>query len=115
MTVDVSRVKIYIRPGYTDLRKGVNGLTAIIQEEMELNPLSGSVFLFCNRSRKVLKAVWWDKTGFWLSQKRLERDKFPWAEGAQAVEELKAEEVRMLLLGIDFFKAHKPLFYQKVS
>jgi transposase len=57
MTVDVSRVKIYIRPGYTDLRKGVNGLTAIIQEEMELNPLSGSVFLFCNRSRKLLKAV----------------------------------------------------------
>jgi transposase len=52
MTVDLSRVKIYIRPGYTDLRKGVNGLTAIIQEEMELNPLSGSVFLFCNRSRK---------------------------------------------------------------
>ncbi|MDR0585185.1 MAG: transposase [Treponema sp.] len=32
----------------------------------ELNPLSGSVFLFCNRSRKVLKAVWWDKMGFWL-------------------------------------------------
>ncbi|MDR1301620.1 MAG: IS66 family insertion sequence element accessory protein TnpB [Treponema sp.] len=69
MTVDLSRVKIYIRPGYTDLRKGVNGLTAVIQEEMELNPLSGSVFLFCNRSRKLLKAVWWDLTGFWLSQK----------------------------------------------
>jgi transposase len=60
MTVDLSRVTIYIRPGYTDMRKGANGLTAIIQEEMELNPLSGSVFLFCNRSRKVLKAVWWD-------------------------------------------------------
>lgn len=46
MTVDVSRVKIYVRPGYTDMRKGVNGLMAIIQEAMELNPLSGSVFCF---------------------------------------------------------------------
>ncbi|MDR1398664.1 MAG: IS66 family insertion sequence element accessory protein TnpB [Treponema sp.] len=114
MTVDLSRVKIYIRPGHTDLRKAVNGLTAIIQEGMELNPLSGSVFLFCNRSRKLLKAVWWDMTGFWLSQKRLEKDKFPWPEGEIAAEELTVEEVKMLLLGIDFWKAHKPLLYQKV-
>jgi hypothetical protein len=69
VTVDLSRVKIYIRPGYTDLRKAVNGLTVIIREEMELNPLSGSVFLFCSRDRKLIKALWWDLTGFWLSQK----------------------------------------------
>ena len=115
MTVDLSRVKIYVRPGYTDMRKGVNGLTVIIQEEMGLNPLSGSVFLFCSRDRKLLKGVWWDLTGFWLSQKRLEKDRFPWPEGKKAVEELKEEEVRMLLSGIDFWKAHKPLFYSKVS
>jgi transposase len=115
MTVDLSSVKIYIRPGHTDLRKAVNGLTGIIQEEMELDPLSGSVFLFCNRSRKLLKAVWWDLTGFWLSQKRLEKERFPWPEHKEAVVEINAEEVKMLLSGIDFFKAHKPLFYQKVS
>jgi transposase len=115
MTVDLSKVKIYIRPGHTDLRKAVNGLTGIIQEEMGMNPLSGSVFLFCNRSRKLLKAVWWDQTGFWLSQKRLEKDTFPWPEHEQAAEELGVEEVKMLLSGIDFWKAHKPLFYQKVS
>jgi transposase len=115
MTVDLSRVTIYIRPGYTDLRKGVNGLTAIIQEEMGLNPLSGSVFLFCNRGRKLLKAVWWDQTGFWLSQKRLEKDRFPWPEHELAAEEIRVEEVKMLLSGIDFWRAHKPLFYEKVS
>ncbi|MDR3338125.1 MAG: IS66 family insertion sequence element accessory protein TnpB [Treponema sp.] len=115
MTVDLNRVKIYIRPGHTDLRKAVNGLTGIIQEGMEMNPLSGSVFLFCNKNRKLLKAIWWDQTGFWLSQKRLEKDKFPWPEHKQAAEEINAEEVKMLLAGIDFFKAHKPLFYQKVS
>jgi transposase len=82
---------------------------------MELNPLSGSVFLFCNRSRKLLKAVWWDQTGFWLRGKRLERDKFPWPEHGQAAEEIRVEEVKMLLSGIDFRKAHKRLFYEKVS
>ncbi|MFP3040745.1 IS66 family insertion sequence element accessory protein TnpB [Treponema primitia] len=51
MTLDLSTVKIYIRPGYTDLRKATNGLTALIQKEMKQDPLSGSVYLFCNRAR----------------------------------------------------------------
>jgi transposase len=115
MTLDLSTVKLYIRPGYTDLRKATNGLTALIQKEMKQDPLSGSAYLFCNRDRRLLKVIWWDKTGFWLCQKRLEKDKFPWPETTAAVEELSAEELRMLLTGIDFWKAHKPLFYSKVS
>jgi transposase len=115
MTVDLNSAKIYVRPGYTDLRKAVNGLTAIIQEDMGEDPLSGSVFLFCNKNRRLLKAVWWDRTGFWLSQKRLEQDRFPWPEEEEEVRMLSGEEVRMLLAGIDFWKAHKPLNYKKVS
>jgi transposase len=115
MMVELNEAKIYVRPGYTDLRKAVNGLSVMIQEQMEKDPFNGSVYLFCNRGRKLLKAVWWDKTGFWLSQKRLEKDKFPWPEDEAAVEELNAEELRMLLSGIDFWKAHKPIFYERVS
>jgi transposase len=115
MTVDLSKVRIFIRPGYTDLRKAVNGLAALIQEKMEQDPLSGSVFLFCNKERRLLKAIWWDLNGFWLSQKRLEKEKFPWPCHEQAAEELNEEKVTMLLSGIDFWKAHKPLFYSKVS
>jgi transposase len=115
MTIDLSRVRIFIRPGYTDLRKAVNGLATIIAEQMKEDPLSGSVFLFCNKERKLLKALWWDMNGFWLSQKRLEKDKFPWPESEEATEELSADKVMMLLAGIDFWKAHKPLFYSKVS
>jgi transposase len=115
MTVDLNAVKIFVRPGHTDLRKAVNGLTGLIQEGMGQDPLSGSVYLFCNRGRRLLKAVWWDRTGFWLSQKRLEKDKFPWPENERAAEELDSDEVRMLLAGIDFWKAHKPVFCQKVS
>jgi transposase len=115
MTINLSTARIFIRPGHTDLRKAVNGLSVLIQEQMNGDPFSGSVYVFCNKERKLLKAVWWDKTGFWLSQKRLEKDKFPWPENKTEAEELNGEELKMLLTGIDFFKAHKPLFYEKVS
>jgi len=115
MIIDLSKVRIYIRPGQTDMRKAVNGLTIIVQDTMELDPFSGSVYVFCSRDRKLLKAVYWDKSGFWLSQKRLEEEKFPWPETEEAVKELSGEELTMLLGGIDFFKAHKTLYYKKVS
>jgi transposase len=115
MVIDLSKVKIFLRPGHTDMRKAVNGLTAIVQEEMSHNPFSGSIYLFCNRKRKLLKAVYWDKSGFWLCQKKLEKDKYPWAEDEAEARELTGEQLRMLLSGIDFFKAHKELFYKKVA
>jgi transposase len=115
MIFDLNNVKLFIRPGHTDLRKASNGLTVIVQEGMKQDPFSGSVYMFCNRERKLLKAVYWDKSGFWLSQKRLEKEKFPWPETAEAALELNAEELKMLLAGIDFFKAHKTLYYKKVT
>ena len=115
MTLDLNAVRIYIRPGCTDLRKAVNGLSILIQENMRHDPFTGSVYLFCNRERKLLKCLWWDTTGFWLCQKRLEKAKFPWPEHKAEVEELSSEEVAMLLRGIDFWKAHKPVYYERVS
>ena len=115
MILDISKVRIFIRPGYTDLRKAVNGLTGIAEQQMAGDLFSGNVYLFCNRERKLLKALYWDRNGFWLSQKRLEKDKYPWPETTEAVRELSCEELSMLLTGIDFFKMHKPLYYQKVS
>ena len=114
MIIDLSKTRIFLRPGITDLRKAVNGLATIVQEDMAQDPFSGSVYLFCNRERKLLKAVYWDKTGFWLSQKRLEKDKYPWPQDEGEVRELTVEELQMLLSGIDFFKAHKEVFYKKV-
>jgi len=114
MIIDLSKVRIYLRPGHTDLRKAVNGLSVIIQESMKEDPFSGSVFLFCNQERNLLKAVYWEKTGFWLSQKRLEKNRYPWPQDESEARELRAEELQMLLAGIDFFKAHKEVFYKKV-
>jgi transposase len=114
MIFDLSKARIFLRPGSTDLRKAVNGLSVIVQEDIQQDPFSGSVFLFCNRERKLLKAVYWDKTGFWLSQKRLEKDRFPWPCDETEARELTAEELKMLLAGINFFKAHKELFYKEI-
>jgi transposase len=115
MTLDLSKARIFIRPGSTDLRKAANGLTVLVQEQMKEDLFSGSVYLFCNKGRKLLKAVWWDRTGFWLSQKRLEKEKWPWPENEAEVEELSREQLELLLSGIDFWKAHKPVYYQRVS
>ena len=114
MTIDLSKARIFVRPGYTDLRKAVNGLAAIVEGNMFADPFSGNVYIFCNRERKLVKAVYWDKTGFWLSQKRLEKDKFPWPQDENEAHELTSEQLQMLLTGIDFFRAHQTLYYKKV-
>jgi transposase len=115
MTFDLSKGRIFLRPGHTDLRKGVNGLAGIIEREMAGESFSGDLYLFCNLDKKLLKALWWDLNGFWLSQKRLEKDRFPWPGTSEAVQELTAEQLQMLLRGIDFFRAHKAVYYKKVS
>jgi len=68
MFVDLERVAIYVKPGKTDFRKQINGLSIIVEEELRLDPFSGALFLFCNGQRRLLKILYWDRTGFilWL-------------------------------------------------
>lgn len=115
MIVDWSRVEVYLYPGPVDMRKQINGLAALVEEELDANPFSGNVFLFCNRRRTHLKALFWDKNGFWLALKRLEQDRFPWPRNEQQVEQLSTEQLAMLLAGIDFWKAHRPLNYTRTT
>ena len=69
---------IYIVCGATDMRKGVDGLAAIVNHRLACDFSGASMFIFCNKSR----IIEWDGDGFWLYQKRLERGTFPWpAEG----------------------------------
>ena len=83
MKFNFEETKIYVRPGATDLRKEVGGLLAVIENEMKLDALTDSVFLFCNKSHKLLKLIFWDKTGFWLAQKRLERNTWPCPDNSE--------------------------------
>ena len=70
MFIDLDSVDIYVKPGTTDMRKQINGLSVLVRQELNLNPFSGALFVFCNRRRHLLKVLYWDRTGFalWMNQ-----------------------------------------------
>ena len=116
LTVEMlKQIKVYLKPGYTDMRKQVNGLAMIVEQNMNLNPLSGSLFIFCNRHRKILKILYWDKNGFCIWYKRLEEQKFKWPKNSSEVMEINHEELLWLLRGIDFKSAHRELQYSSFT
>lgn len=109
---DISKAeKIYIACGYTDMRKAIDGLTAIVQTNFQLNPFQNSLFLFCGRRRDRIKALYWEEDGFVLLYKRLESGIFQWPMSAEAVRSITNQEFRWLLegLSIDQPKAVKKL------
>jgi transposase len=116
IALEVREARVFVRPGATDMRKQINGLAVIVEQQMSLNPFESALFLFCNGERRILKAVYWDRTGFAMWQKRLEKHQFPWPRTTeQARYEIDTEKLRMLLDGIDFWSAHQELTYTKVS
>jgi len=106
-------VDIYLQPGVTDMRKHINGLSAWVQERMGQDVFDGSLFLFCSRDRKRLKILYWERNGFCLWVKRLEKDKFPWPQDQEEAFRIRLEELKMLLSGIDFFHAHQEIKYSR--
>ena len=91
---------MYLACGHTDMRKSINGLSAIVEGSFKLDPFCGGLFVFCNRKRDRVKILEWDGDGFWLYFKRLERGHFRWpAEGDEATMSLTGEELSILLGG----------------
>ena len=78
--LEVKEARVFVRPGATDMRKQINGLALIVEQQMSLNPFEPALFLFRNGDRRILKAVYWDRTGFAMWQKRLEKHHFPWPQ-----------------------------------
>jgi transposase len=115
MKIDWDRVRIYVKAGPTDMRKQMQSLAVYVAEHLQRDVLSGDLFLFCGRNRKLLKVLYWDKTGFCLWQKRLEKATFPWPDDEQDVRTITRAELDMLLAGIDFFRAHQELHFSAVS
>ena len=103
--------RVFVRMGFTDMRKQINGLSAIIQELKSDCPFDGSYYVFCGKTRKVIKIVYWDKNGFCLWLKRLEQDSFPWPKAGDELEEMTRQHIRLLLRGIDVWKEHKRIEY----
>jgi transposase len=115
MKINWKKVQIFIKPGITDMRKQINGLAVITAEEMKKDPLNGHIYMFCNRNRRLLKVLYWDRNGFCLWMKRLEKHRFPWPNSAEEAREISEAELDLLLQGIDFFNVHKALHFSAVS
>lgn len=103
-------VRIYVAVEPVDIRKSFDGLSAAVREVLRLNPLSGHLFAFRNRRGDRLKILFWDRTGYWLYYKRLERGTFRLPAGVAAGDgsvEMEAAELSLLLEGIDLDGARR--------
>lgn len=101
MIGDISQAKnIYIVCGYTDMRKSIDGLSAIVQQNFKLDVFSGSLFLFCGKRCDRIKALLWEEDGFVLLYKRLENGKYKWSRNSEEAKLITKQEFRWLMEGL---------------
>jgi len=99
--------KIYLATGYTDLRRGIEGLSAIIRFHFKLDPYDrNTIFLFCGKRCDRIKALVWEGDGFLLMYKRLEIGSFNWPRSAEEAIELTMDQYRLLMQGLEVIARH---------
>ncbi|MDI9504497.1 MAG: IS66 family insertion sequence element accessory protein TnpB [Bacillota bacterium] len=112
--LDFSRVQnYYIACGYTDMRRQIDGLVAVVEMQFGQKLDETSIFLFCGRRADRIKALYWDGTGYVLLYKRLQEKQFQWPRKEQALKQLTQQEFRWLMEGLSIvqrkaFEAGKP-------
>jgi transposase len=94
--------RVYLALGATDLRKSIDALAALVVDVLQQDPFTPQVFVFCNRGRSKLKVLWWQRNGFWLCYRRLERERFRWpsVSADAAAVTVTTRELRWLLDGL---------------
>ena len=95
-------VRVYLASSPIDGRKAINGLCAAVMESFDSKLMDGSVFVFYNHARNRIKCLFWDRNGFVLYHKRLERGKFHVKANADGHMELSQQQLDWLLAGLDF-------------
>ena len=103
---------VYLHRKPVDMRKQIDGLSAIVQHDLGEDPLSGTLFVFINKARDKLKILTWEKNGFIVWYKRVEQEKFAWPKITDdKVVTLNGDELNFLLDGYDIWalKPHKKL------
>lgn len=116
MLFSLEGVRVYLAMGAVDMRKSINGLSVLVSRAMGMNPLSGHLFVFTNRKKSMIKILYWDRNGFCLWHKRLERDYFTWPECEKDVMTINTRQLMWLLDGLDIgnVAAHRQLPYTQV-
>lgn len=99
--IDFSRVcNYYIACGYTDMRKQIDGLAAVVQMQFQRELDETSLFLFCGRKADRVKALYWDGTGYVLLYKRLNEKRFQWPRSEAELKQVTQQEFRWLMEGL---------------
>lgn len=103
MLSGLAKGRIFLASGVTDMRKSFNGLSGLVRSSLAGDPLSGDLFVFCNRGKNRLKILYFDSSGMWVLAKRLERGTFAWPERLEERTrvEMRHEELMLLLNGLD--------------
>ena len=109
---------IYLCVEPVDFRKAIGGLSIIVEQELGLNPFEQTLFVFINRKRDKIKILYWEKNGFCLWYKRLEKQTFKWLpKNYSETMTLTGEQLNRLLDGFDLWrnKPHESLHFQSVG
>ena len=102
MDIQLTADRVYLAGGYTDMRKSIDGLSAVVSQQYDLNPFLPSLFLFCGRRRDRIKALFREPDGFVLIYKRLSvRGGYQWPRKQSEVRNLSWREFDWLMSGID--------------
>lgn len=102
-----ANARVWLAAGVTDLRKGFDGLAALVKTTLAEDPFSGHLFAFRGRRGDRLKVLWWDGDGLCLFVKRLERGKFVWPRATSGVVSLSPAQLAMLIEGIDWRRVER--------
>jgi transposase len=109
-------LKVFLAVEPCDMRRGHNGLLALVGEKLREDFRTGALFVFTSRSRRLLKALYWDGTGLWILSKRLEKGGFAWPKSTEsgAVKiKLTPEAFAMLTDGIDLRDGARRAWYER--
>ena len=109
-------IQVYLYDGPVDMRKSINGLALLVEQEMQLSPSVSALFVFCNRGRDKVKILCWERNGFVVWYKRLEQQRFLWPTSGLPPT-ITGQELNYLLDGFDIFQhpPHQRLHFESVG
>jgi len=100
LIVNPGRIWLVAEP--VDMRRGIDGLSMIVQQSLGYSPCSGSAFVFCNRAGNRIKVLLWDGAGVWLCQRRLHQGRFVWPRQDESCFEMTCAQWEWLVAGVDW-------------
>lgn len=108
-----STQSIYLANFAVDMRKSIDGLSILVSSHLDKNPCDGAVYVFLNRLRNKVKLLYWDRNGFVLFYKRLEKGRFKLSAFNDEIYHLDGVQLQWLLSGLNFeeMRGHPKLNY----